>query len=76
MARRQRQHARDSIASAQGRPGTDGRTDYDKQHPEHSIIKSHMGINGGVTFHPRTNLHFDLDYVRAHVVNSGMVFDW
>lgn len=53
-----------------------------------SVIKSTLGINGGVVFHASDSLHFDVDYFRAqadwylgekrviHAINGGMTVTW
>jgi hypothetical protein len=63
-------------------------TDLDKNHPEISVIKSQMGINGGIVYNATPNVHFDLEYFRAEaqwwlgekqILNCGSfgaVFNW
>ena len=69
-------------------------TDYDEEQmvptasSRHSIIKNQMGINAGIVYNLRPDLHIDLDYVRAkavwwlgesqalNVTNLGMTFNW
>jgi hypothetical protein len=63
-------------------------TDLDRQHPEVSVVKWQMGINGGVVYNVTPNLHIDLEYFRAEarwwqgekqVLNTaaaGMTFNW
>jgi Gram-negative porin len=54
----------------------------------HSVVKSQLGINGGVVYHWRPFLHLDLDYFRAqfawflgekqavNAYNAGITFTW
>jgi hypothetical protein len=54
----------------------------------HSIVKSQMGINGGVVYHLKPWMHLDLDYFRANfswflgekqavnTFNGGVTFTW
>jgi len=54
----------------------------------HSVVKSQMGINGGVVYHVRPYLHLSLDYFRAqfawflgetqnlNVASAGTTFTW
>jgi hypothetical protein len=63
-------------------------TDLDKSEPALSVIRSQMGINGGVVYNATPNLHFDLEYFRAegkwwlgekqvlHSAAFGMIFNW
>jgi hypothetical protein len=68
-------------------------TSYDKTPAQpgamtHSIIKYHMGINGGVVYNVTPNLHVDFDYFRAaaqwylgqsqvlNAFNTGMTVNW
>jgi hypothetical protein len=63
-------------------------TDLDKEDPRLSVIKWQFGINGGVVFNVRPNLHIDLEYFRAqadwwlgesqvlHCASTGMTFNW
>ena len=54
----------------------------------HSVVKSQMGISGGVVYHAKPWWHIDVDFFRAdfrwfldekqilNTVNAGMTFTW
>jgi len=54
----------------------------------HSVVKSQLGINGGIVYHWRSFLHLDFDYFRAqfawflgekqavNAYNAGMTYTW